>query len=137
MAWSGEVKIGLALPEEELPVIQVDHHRIDRVITNLVDNALKFTPSGGTITIGVAPTEDGLQVSINDTGPGIAEDQRERIFDRFTQTEEGRKAKGFGLGLAFCRSAILAHGGQIWVEEGDDGKGTKFIFTLPAQPPAE
>jgi signal transduction histidine kinase len=136
MAWSGEVDIELALSGEELPIVQMDRHRIDRVITNLADNALKFTPSGGTITVGIVPIEEGVQVSINDTGPGIPEDQRDRIFDRFTQTEEGRKAKGFGLGLAFCRSAVMAHGGQIWVEEGDNGKGTKFVFTLPEQPPA-
>ncbi len=65
------------------------------------------------------------------TNPGIAPEHRERIFDRFVRVETGLKTRGFGLGLAYCCSAVRAHGGRIWVEGGDGGTGTKFLFTLP------
>jgi signal transduction histidine kinase len=134
LAGVGEVTLTVDV-RDDLPSIVADRQRIDRVLTNLADNALKFTPPGGTIRVSFQREGDELVATVNDTGLGIPEDQRERVFDRFAQTEEGRKARGFGLGLAFCRSAVTAHGGRIWAEPGEDGQGTKFVFTLPVDGP--
>jgi signal transduction histidine kinase len=117
----------------DLPPVTADRLRLDRVLTNLIDNAIKFVPPDGKITVGAARAKSGVSVSINDTGVGIPAKQRERIFERFTQESAGRERGGFGLGLAFCRSAIAAHGGRIWAEQGDGGVGTKMIFTLPIE----
>jgi signal transduction histidine kinase len=114
----------------DLPTVMADRERIERVLYNLLDNALKFTPADGQIAIDVKADDDQAIVSVSDTGPGISEDQRERIFIRFARGKEGRGTKGFGLGLAYCRSAVAAHGGQIWVEESESG-GARFVFTLP------
>jgi signal transduction histidine kinase len=113
-----------------LPPVEVDLDMIDRVIINLLDNAIKFTPGGGQISVAADPHADHVAVSITDTGCGIPPEQRPHIFERFARgTNSG--ARGFGLGLTFCKLAIEAHGGQIWVEDGDGGVGCKCIFTLP------
>lgn len=127
------LKIELALinPGEDLPTIQADIQFVDRVLTHLLDNALNYTPPGGSVHITIKLDDPWAYIGIVDTGPGIPMEQRERIFDRFVQTETLRKTRGFGLGLAFCRSAIRAHGGQIWVEDGDNGVGSKFMIRLP------
>lgn len=134
MAWACKVELKIAPPIESVPPLIIDRMRIDRVLTNLIDNAIKFLLPGGQVS--VSAQQDGEQVlaSVNDTGPGIPPDQRERVFDRFVQTETGRKASGFGLGLAYCRSAVTAHGGKIWADIGDNDTGTKFVFTLPLEP---
>ena len=135
-AMAGAKDVALMVDRQDnLPSVVADRQRIDRVLTNLVDNALKFTPPGGTIRVSIRREKDLLIATVNDTGSGIPEHQRERIFDRFTQTEKGRKARGFGLGLAFCRSAVTAHGGRIWAEPGEDGQGTRFVFELPVEGP--
>jgi signal transduction histidine kinase len=122
-------------PVELPPQVQADYQRIDRLLTNLVDNALKFTPSGGRITFCVWQDAGAVLVSVNDTGPGVSDSQRERIFTRFVQGDDADpERRGFGLGLAYCRAAATAHGGRIWAEDGDDGSGTKFVFALPLQP---
>jgi signal transduction histidine kinase len=113
-----------------LPPVEVDLDMIDRVIINLLDNAIKFTPGGGQISVAADPHADHVAVSITDTGCGIPPEQRPHIFERFARgTNSG--ARGFGLGLTFCKLAIEAHGGQIWVEDGEDGVGCKCTFTLP------
>jgi signal transduction histidine kinase len=112
------------------PIVMADRERIERVLLNLLDNALKFTPADGRITVDARADGDHATISVSDTGPGIPPDQRERIFIRFARGKEGRGTKGFGLGLAYCRSAVTAHGGQIWVEENEAG-GARFVFTLP------
>lgn len=117
--------------QEDLPTVMLDAERIERVVCNLLDNAVKYTPRGA-ITIGAAREGNHIKVSVNDTGPGIPPEERERIFARFTQVEgEETLRRGFGLGLRFCYLAVQAHGGAIWVETGDDGIGSKFVFTLP------
>ncbi|NDJ53410.1 MAG: cyclic nucleotide-binding domain-containing protein [Chloroflexi bacterium] len=131
LGWGNKIDLSLEVLADDIPPIQIDRGRIDRVLTNLTDNALKFTPPEGAITLSVDRDGDMILITVNDTGAGIPADERERIFDRFVQTEEGRKASGFGLGLAFCRKAVVSHGGQIWADEGDNGIGTKFTFTLP------
>jgi signal transduction histidine kinase len=115
-----------------LPSVMIDPNVIQRVLINLLDNALKFTPSGGDIWITAALVEGAVACSVIDTGPGIPEEERTRIFEKFTQIK-GRigARRGSGLGLAFCQMAIKAHGGSIWVEDGPEGKGSCFTFTLP------
>lgn len=133
LAAASDLELVLELPDE-LSQILGDYQRLDRVVTNLLDNALKFTPPEGILTLRATEHDGFIRVEVNDTGPGIPEDQRQRIFERFAQTDIGREAKGFGLGLSFCRIVIHNHNGEIWVEEGDNGVGTKFVFTLPVRP---
>lgn len=126
------------LPAEGLPRVEIDRLRIERVLTNLVDNAMKFTPRGGQITVSAHQQDQTVLVSINDTGPGIIPSDRGRVFEHFVQTQTGRLTrKGFGLGLAYCLSAVEAHGGDIWVEEGEGGVGARFVFSLPLGHPSK
>lgn len=124
-----------------LPAVWADEEMIRRVLVNLLDNALKFTPAGGRIYSRLqvdSPTlngrEPGVRCIIGDTGPGIPPESREQIFARFMRTNPGgAQIRGTGLGLTFCKLAIEAHGGRIWVEDGPDG-GSQFVFTLPGVP---
>ncbi len=123
--------------ESDLPLVSIDEDKINRVLINLIDNALKFTPRGGRVTVSAARFADGVKASmvrctVRDTGPGIPEEYRTRIFDRFVQiaNRPGRRS-GSGIGLNFCRLAVEAHGGQIWVDDAPGG-GSEFSFTLPA-----
>jgi NtrC-family two-component system sensor histidine kinase KinB len=121
----------------DLPLVVIDNEKIGRVLNNLLDNALKFSPAGGTITIRAVHQQDELGnhllCSVNDTGPGIPQEYHEKIFGRFAQVR-GQAAphgrRGSGLGLAFCKLAIEAHDGRIWVESAP-GQGSTFYFTLP------
>jgi signal transduction histidine kinase len=125
------------LSERELPPIHADHKLIQRVLSNLLGNAIKATPPGGTITIDALPTPPGaVTVRVHDTGQGIPPDQLARIFEKFAQVELERgsgRATGTGLGLTFCKMAIEAHGGRLWVES-QLGEGSTFSFTLSAMP---
>ena len=127
----GDIKLQKSFPST-LPTVMVDQNLLDRVLTNLIDNAVKHTPLGGLVTVAAEVLKGEMAVSVTDSGPGIPPEERERIFERFTQTTgEKRRRRGFGLGLTFCRLTIQAHGGRIWVESGADGKGSRFVFTLP------
>lgn len=129
-----EVKLKIAFPPT-LPTVMADQNMLDRVFTNLIDNAIKHTPVGGLVTVDARVLEGEMVVGVADTGPGIPPEERERVFERFTQTTgEKRRRRGFGLGLTFCRLAVKAHGGRIWVESGDCGIGSRFAFTLPLAP---
>jgi len=115
--------------------VLIDENRIKQVITNLLNNALKFTPEGGKISIKVSEAPDDpdcVQVTVSDTGRGIPSDQFERIFDRLYQVKIGDAATehGMGLGLYICRELVELHGGHIWVESDLD-KGSAFAFKLP------
>ena len=120
---------------------KMDAALIERVFTNLISNAIKFTPEGGSITVGIervsATTEQGerdiVRVSVIDTGEGIPPDYVEKIFDKFQQVA-GQKRGGTGLGLTICKHIVEAHGGKIWAES-KLGYGSKFIFTLPVESP--
>ena len=126
------VKIDTDIPFD-LPVI-ADREKIERVLVNLVDNALKYTPENGHIWVQTGQKADSLWLSISDTGPGVPAEDRERIFERFTQgTGDKLKRRGFGLGLAYCRLAVEGHGGRIWVQDGPNGVGSRFTFTLPLE----
>jgi len=126
------VQIDTEIPFD-LPVV-ADHEKIERVLVNLLDNALKYTPENGHIWVQSGLRGDSVWVSISDTGPGIPAVDRERIFERFTQGAGDKlKRRGFGLGLAYCRLAVERHGGRIWVQDGPNGVGSRFTFTLPLE----
>ncbi len=120
----------------ELPPAGADADLIRRVVINLLDNSIKYTPQGGVITLGVKRTGGTLTVSVRDTGPGVPEGEHQRIFDKFMRVQREAAPKGLGLGLAFCKLAVEAHGGRIWVDSGR-GPGATFSFTLPLATTAE
>jgi PAS domain S-box-containing protein len=113
----------------ELPRVGADSGRILQVFSNLVGNAIKFTPAGGRITIGAASADGEIRFEIADTGPGIAAEQLPHIFGQFWQGIRGDR-RGIGLGLAIAKGIIEAHAGRIWVES-QVGEGSRFYFTLP------
>lgn len=114
-----------------LPMVRMDALFMERVFINLIDNAVKYSPAGGSIEIS-GKTENGrLLLEVADQGPGIQEGEKERIFEKFYQLGSGQR-RGAGLGLAICRSIMTAHGGQIWADNGPDG-GAVFRFTLPIE----
>jgi signal transduction histidine kinase/CheY-like chemotaxis protein len=115
---------------EGLAPAMADRDRALQVFSNLVGNAIKFTPAGGRVTIGVEPAGNEVCFRVADTGPGIGAKDLPRVFDRFWQGRDRRK--GAGLGLAIARGIVTAHGGRIWVESAV-GQGTTFFFTLPAE----
>ena len=125
--------------EPDLPPARVDDQRIVQVLTNLVGNALKFTPLGGQVRLHAGRHPDQpreLRVSVSDTGPGIPPEHRERIFERLHQLDppgaDGAARAGLGLGLYICRELVKLHGGRIWVES-EPGRGSNFLFTLPLE----
>lgn len=119
--------------------IVADPKRLAQVFANLIGNALKFTPEGGSVAVEGHRDGDMVRFSVLDTGPGIPPDELQNIFERFYQTRENPvKSKGLGLGLAICKGLVEAHGGSIWVES-IPGCGASFNFTIPsaALTPAE
>ncbi|HET7230678.1 MAG TPA: HAMP domain-containing sensor histidine kinase [Longimicrobium sp.] len=121
-----------------LPRVHADHHRLVQVFSNLVGNAVKFTPPGGTITLGAEPDGTRVRFRVSDTGSGIAPEHIPHLFDRFWQASRGDR-RGIGLGLPIVKGLVEAHGGTLLVES-EPGRGTTFSFTLPAadtarQPP--
>ncbi len=106
-----------------------DYRLLERVVLNLVGNSLKFTQPGGAITLSCRESGGDAIFSVEDTGPGIPEDKRTMIFEKYAQMDEHRDF-GFGLGLAICKMIVELHGGRIWVES-EVGKGSRFIFSIP------
>jgi PAS domain S-box-containing protein len=113
----------------ELPSVEVDPDRIQQVLSNLVGNAVKHTPHEGRVTVQATVFEGEMRISVTDTGPGIPEEHREQVFDRFWRAEK-TGGKGIGLGLPIARGIVRSHGGRIWVESAP-GDGSTFHFTLP------
>lgn len=114
--------------------INGDARRVEQVLINIVGNALKVTPSGGRVTVRVEYLGTEVQFSVEDTGPGIPEDEHERIFERFYQPVAARGLEattGSGLGLTIARQLVEAHQGRMWLES-EVGRGSVFYFTLPA-----
>jgi signal transduction histidine kinase len=112
-----------------------DCDKITQVLTNLISNALKFTPARGEVNVTVRrDSAEWLQISVSDTGPGIAPEEADKIFDEFYQLRQPgeRKTGGVGLGLAISKKLVEMHGGKIWLESGI-GEGSLFCFTLPVQ----
>ena len=137
-----QAQVTLRLHLGVLPEIQGDGDRLAQVFTNLVDNAIKFTPPGGTVTLSSQVTDDCVYLSVEDGGPGIPAGERERIFERFYQTDKSRRGdrtRGVGLGLAIAREIIQAHGGAISIGEPAASKssayGSVFVVKIPLARP--
>ena len=118
------------LGSDSLPLVDMDAEMIRRVLINLLENAIKYSRSEGKISVKLDRADNGLRVAISDNGPGIPPEDQTRIFEKFARVQRKGRPKGLGLGLAFCRLAVEAHGGRIWVES-EPGKGSAFYFTLP------
>ena len=116
-----------------VPPVLIDAQQIGRVLANLVSNALRHTPAGGTVEVRARPASGGVLVEVSDTGEGIGDDDLPHVFDRFYRGEKSRSRAtgGSGLGLAIAKAIVEAHGGQIGVESAP-GEGARFFFTLPA-----
>ncbi|MCB4757145.1 MAG: HAMP domain-containing histidine kinase [Elusimicrobia bacterium] len=121
----------------DLPALSADDDKLRQVMTNLVSNALKFTPSGGKIRIWARNQVEFVQISVQDTGIGVPEEELQNVFERFRQVKGAREQvegpKGTGLGLAIARGIVEAHGGRMWMES-QVGKGTTVHFTIPIRP---
>jgi len=118
----------------DVEVVTGDKRRISQVIFNLLSNAVKFTPARGAVNVCASQVDGEIRVSVGDTGPGIAFEDHERIFEEFQQTEAGvEQREGTGLGLALSKRLVELHGGRIWVES-ELGGGSTFVFTLPTAP---
>jgi signal transduction histidine kinase len=128
--------IQLELDVAGCPPIWGDPDKVHQVLTNLVSNALKFTPTGGRVILAAGAAPDGMvRLAVRDTGLGIPPAERERVFDKFYQVGrvEGERPPGSGLGLTIARHLVELHGGRIWIED-DGGGGTTFVVLLPAAP---
>jgi two-component system OmpR family sensor kinase len=120
-----------------VPLMMGDGDRLAQTFTNLLDNAIKFTPPGGNVSVSASHSAGWAVIRVTDTGPGIHQEDQKRIFERFFQAEKSRKsgsARGVGLGLPIARQIVLAHGGHIEVES-TPGKGTTFVVKLPLTRP--
>ena len=124
-----EIQVSL---DANLGDVEADERKVRQIVLNLLSNAVKFTPKGGYVNVGASVAEGGFQVSVRDTGIGIAADDQERIFDEFQRTDRARSEEGTGLGLALARRFVELHGGRIWVESAL-GRGSTFRFTLPVR----
>jgi two-component system, OmpR family, phosphate regulon sensor histidine kinase PhoR len=118
----------------DLPLVLADRGRIEQVLLNLIHNAIKFTPAGGTITVAATVDGDALRVSVHDTGVGIPESELPRIFERFYKADRARRSEGTGLGLAIAKHIVQAHRGTIHATSAP-GQGSCFFFTLPLATP--
>jgi two-component system sensor histidine kinase GlrK len=118
---------------DRVPALTIDPERILQVIRNLIGNALKFTPRGGSVNVSVRRNGDGVAFSVSDTGPGIPKEQQAAVFDKFRQVSSGgAKTAGTGLGLAIVKHIVEDHGGSVWVES-EPGRGSIFTVVLPSR----
>ncbi len=125
----GSVRLELAIAPD-LPEIAADPVQLDQVLTNLLENAARHSPSGGVVRVHVGLAEHGVRVRVSDEGPGIPPEQREKVFEAFYRGREEPERPGSGLGLAIARAIVTAHGGRIWVEETTGG-GAAMVIDLP------
>jgi signal transduction histidine kinase len=116
----------------DLPAVYADRERVHQVLFNLLDNAVRLTPSGGRVTVTASRHDGSVEVAVADTGPGISAEDLPRVFERFFRVDASRSRDdgGTGIGLAIARSVVEAHGGRIWAES-EPGKGSTFTFELP------
>jgi K+-sensing histidine kinase KdpD len=123
--------------DDELPAVRVDERTVAEVIYTLIDNAAKYSPPNTRIRVGATSDRDGtVKLAVEDEGPGIPEDLRNRVFDKFFRAMRDGESGGIGpagsgLGLAIAKGIIEAHGGRIWIEDGTDGHGSRFVVALP------
>jgi two-component system, NtrC family, sensor kinase len=132
-AAKNRIRLDLEL-DPSVNVVEGDERRIRQVIFNLLSNAVKFTPEGGRVDVSTTQENGAVKVAVADSGPGVAPEDRERIFEEFQQarTDDGDRPEGTGLGLALSKKLIELHGGRIWVES-EPGRGSTFAFTLPVE----
>lgn len=121
---------------DDVPLVSADRTMLERAITNLIDNAIKYTPNGGKITAGARRTDNAVVVFVRDTGLGIAPEHQKRLFERHVRIPraEHKRVKGSGLGLFIVRSVAQRHGGRAWVESVE-GQGSTFCFSVPLSMP--
>jgi histidine kinase len=131
LAQEKAISVILEVPED-LPQVRADALRMEQVFTNLLGNALKFTPRGGQVTLTVQEFPSEILVAIRDSGMGIPEEYLDRVFERFYRVPlpGGEKVEGTGLGLSICKAIVEEHGGRIWVQSAV-GRGSTFAFTIP------
>jgi signal transduction histidine kinase len=119
---------------DSLPIIRGDGQRLEQVLLNLMNNATKFTPEGGNISVRVRKQDTGLVIEVQDDGIGIAKEQQSRLFKPYSRLSSDRQRHpGLGLGLALSKQVVELHGGRIWVDS-EPGQGSTFSFFLPRQP---
>src|SRR5262245_9827743 len=122
-----------ATMDPRLGSVRADERKIKQVVLNLLSNAIKFTPEGGQIAVTGAARDGAVEVSVRDTGVGIAPEDQEAVFEEFRQVGTAdKKVEGTGLGLSLARKFVELHGGRIWVKS-QIGQGSTFTFTLPAR----
>lgn len=127
---AGAADVGIDCdPVEPLPLVYADRHRVMQVMSNLIGNALKFTPRGGSVIVRATPRDESVVFSVSDTGSGIPKENLNDIFSPYWQAKRAERL-GAGLGLAIAKGIVEAHGGRIWVES-EPGRGTDFYFSLP------
>jgi two-component system sensor histidine kinase KdpD len=127
------IKVAL---EDSLPLISMDGVLIERVLSNLIENAAKYTSFDSQIHIGAETHDRELRITVTDNGPGLPADMLEIVFDKFTRGVKESATPGVGLGLSICKAIVQAHGGRIWAENITTG-GARFTFTLPLlEPPS-
>ena len=122
------------LPKDDLLLVDLDYLEIDQVLTNLLENAVRYTPAGSPIEVSASSEGEQVVVRVADRGPGIPPTDLERVFDKFYRVLDGRHPAGYpmgsGLGLAVCKGLVEAHGGRIWAEAREGG-GLIVCVTLP------
>jgi len=119
--------------DNRLGQILADERKVRQVVLNLLSNAIKFTPEGGRIEVGAVPNDGFVEVSVSDTGVGIAPEDQDAVFEEFRQVGTAdKKVEGTGLGLTLCRKFVELHGGRIWVKS-ELGVGSIFTFTIPVR----
>ena len=128
----GGVELSLTTEPEEI-TISADGRRVRQIVFNLVSNAVKFTPAEGRVDVSARLDDGQVEIAVADTGPGIAPEELETIFEEFKQATDGKRAEGTGLGLPLSRKLVELHGGRLWVESAA-GNGSTFRFTLPVGP---
>ena len=129
----GGVELSLTTEPEQI-TISADGRRVRQIVFNLLSNAVKFTPAEGRVDVSARVDDGQVEIAVADTGPGIAPEERETIFEEFKQATNGKRAEGTGLGLPLSRKLVELHGGRLWVESAA-GNGSTFRFTLPVGPP--
>jgi hypothetical protein len=127
-----KIRLDMDLPSVDV-MIRADRGMLRRVIANLLENAFRYTPEGGRVVVILQKERDFVRITVEDNGVGIAPKKLSRVFEKFyiVKDEEARLSRRLGLGLYIAKQFVEAHGGKVWAESEGEGKGSKFIFTLP------